>query len=422
MLLGCIGDDFTGSSDLANTLSGEGMRVALYPGVPNGNAAPGVEAGVVALKSRSIPAKEAVRRSLEALDWLQAQGCRQFVFKVCSTFDSTPDGNIGPVAEALAARLGTRGSIVCPAFPATGRSVYLGHLFVGDTLLNESGLQNHPLTPMTDPDLRRWLARQTDGTVGHVAWPTVAAGSEAITAALAEQAEAGHVLVIVDAVRDEDLRAIGTAASGAALLTGGSGIALGLPENLRRAGELTGNAGTWRGESGPAIVLSGSCSVATRAQLAAHRGHGTMIELVADEVLAGHVDAADVATRLLTADGLPVAYSSDAPEAVRAVQERHGREASAAAFETLFADIARHLVAGGTKRLIVAGGETSGAVVDALAPDELGIGPEIDPGVPALRAGADLVIALKSGNFGAPDFFVKAATVLAGASATTRSD
>jgi len=422
MLLGCIGDDFTGSSDLANTLSNEGMRVALYPGVPNANAEPGVEAGVVALKSRSIPAKEAVCRSLEALDWLQAQGCRQFVFKVCSTFDSTTEGNIGPVAEALAARLGTRGSIVCPAFPATGRSVYLGHLFVGDTLLSESGLQNHPLTPMTDPDLRRWLAQQTDGAVGHVAWPTVAAGSEAIAAALAEQGETGRVLVIVDAVRDEDLRAIGAAADGAALLTGGSGIALGLPENFRRAGKLAGNAGTWRGESGPAVVLSGSCSAATRAQLAAHRGRGTMIELVADEVLAHQVDAADIATRLLAAEGLPVAYSSDAPEAVRAVQARHGRDASANAFETLFADIARHVVAGGAKRLIVAGGETSGAIVDALAPDELGIGPEIDPGVPALRAGPSLVIALKSGNFGAPDFFVKAADVLASAPGAPRAD
>lgn len=416
MLLGCIGDDFTGSSDLGNTLAREGMRVALYPGVPTEPAEPSVEAGVVALKSRSIPAADAIARSLEALDWLLAQGCRQIVFKYCSTFDSTADGNIGPVAEALGKRLGARGAIVCPAFPGTGRSVYQGHLFVNDRLLSESGMQNHPLTPMTDPDLRRFLRLQTRGSVGHVAWPDVDAGSDAIAAALAREADAGHTLTVVDALSDDELRDIGTAARDAPLITGGSGIAIGLPANFQRDGLLSGGADDWRGESGPAAVLCGSCSVATRAQLAEHDGHGTMIELSADDVIEQRIDAQTLAQRLVEGDGLPVLYSSSDPDAVRAVQQRYGRERSAEAFERLFADVARRLVAAGVQRLIVAGGETSGAVTDALAPQTLAIGPEIDPGVPALRVSDTLVIALKSGNFGAPDFFRKASDRLAGAS------
>ena len=182
MKLGCIGDDFTGSSDLANTLAKGGMRVVQYTGIPEGPAAPDVEAGVVSLKSRSIAPEAAVAQSLAALDWLMAQGCTQIFFKYCSTFDSTPEGNIGPVADALAEALGAHRVVVCPAFPGTGRSVYQGHLFVGDRLLNESGMQNHPLTPMTDADLRRWLAPQTRHTVGHVPAQTVFRGAEAIRA------------------------------------------------------------------------------------------------------------------------------------------------------------------------------------------------------------------------------------------------
>ena len=410
MLLGCIGDDFTGSSDLGNTLTKAGMRTVQYVGVPDRPAEAEVEAGVVALKSRSMPAAEAVRLSLAALDWLRGQGCEQYLFKYCSTFDSTPEGNIGPVAEALADALGARRVIVCPAFPATGRTVYQGHLFVGDRLLSESGMESHPLTPMTDPDLRRWLARQCEGTVGHVPMADVLKGPDAIRARMEAEDAADRRLIVADAIADPDLLVLGEAAAGLALVTGGSGIAMGLPANF--GGRLSGEAGAWRGQEGRAAVLSGSCSKATRAQVAAHSGPA--IEVTADALMAGEVTAGGLAERMLAQDGLPLAYSSADPDAVRAAQERHGREVVAAAFEGLFAEVALALVTGGVTRIIVAGGETSGAVVEALAPSELRIGPEIAPGVPAMRAGDDLVLALKSGNFGAEDFFARAARILGG--------
>jgi len=414
MFLGCIGDDFTGSSDLANTLAKEGMRTVQYTGVPDGPAEDGVEAGVVALKSRTIAPEAAVAQSLAALDWLKAQGCTQFFFKYCSTFDSTPQGNIGPVAEALAEALDAHRVIVCPAFPGTGRSIYQGHLFVGDTLLNESGMQNHPLTPMTDPDIRRWLALQTSMGVGHVAAPAVLQGAKAIGAALDAEHDAGKRLIVVDALADPDLREIGRAADGLPLVTGGSGVALGLPANFARRGLISGTRDTWAGETGPCIALSGSCSNATRAQVSLHAKDNPAREIEAADVIEGRLAAEEVADWLMDQDGLPLAYSSADPEVVRAVQERFGRERAAEAIEGFFAQVARLALAKGARRILTAGGETSGAVVEGLGLTTLEIGPEIDPGVPALRAGPDLVIALKSGNFGATDYFAKAARVLAG--------
>ena len=413
MLLGCIGDDFTGSSDLANTLAKQGMRTVQYTGVPNHAAAADVEAGVVALKSRSIPIEDAIRQSLEALEWLKAQGCQQFFFKYCSTFDSTAEGNIGPVADALADALSTDCVIVCPAFPGTGRTIYQGHLFVNDGLLNECGMQNHPLTPMTDPDIRRWLTPQTKSEVGHVPALTVFAGAESTKASLAEQAAQNKRLIVVDAIRDEDLMVIGEAAADLPLITGGSGVALGLPENFRKKGLMGQSSADWQGESGRCAILSGSCSVATRAQLAEYSHSNPMLEITAADVLNGTMTAESVSQWLLGQEGIPLAYSSADPETVKAVQAEYGTEASAEAIESLFAEVSRQLVVGGVNRLIVAGGETSGAVVEGLSLDTMAMGPEIDPGVPAMRASEDLVIALKSGNFGAPDFFTKAAKVLA---------
>ncbi len=409
MLLGCIADDFTGASDLGLILAGGGMRTVQYVEVPDRPAEPGVEAGIVAMKIRSAPVGEAVERALAALDWLRAQGCRQFYWKYCSTFDSTPEGNIGPVAEALVEALGTTDPvIVCPAFPATGRTVYQGHLFVGDRLLSESGMEKHPLTPMTDPSLVRWLGLQVKGKVGLA--PYAALRRDARAALVAER-DAGRQLVVADAVEDEDLRRLGRAASGFALLTGGSGLALALPEVHGAAG----GAADWRGEAGPALALSGSCSAATRRQVAAHVGAGgaarriTPEEALSGEATGGLVDWA------MSQPGLPLLYTSDDPDEVRRIQEAHGRERIAAAIEATMGALAREAVARGVRRLIVAGGETSGAVVQALGARALEIGPGIDPGVPALRVeGRPLAIALKSGNFGADDFFAKAARILEG--------
>lgn len=412
MLLGCIGDDFTGSSDLANTLAKAGMQTVQYVGVPDRPADVGVEAGVVALKSRSIPVTEAVAQSLAALVWLRAQGCQQFLFKYCSTFDSTPEGNIGPVAEALAEVLDAHEVLVCPAFPGAGRTIYQGHLFVHDKLLNESGMENHPLTPMTDPDLRRWLALQTTGSIGHVPARDIWAGPEAIRARMTAEGAAGHRLLVADAVKDDDLVALGAAADGLPLLTGGSGIAMGLPANFRARGLLSGDAASWAGQKGLSAALSGSCSNATRGQVNRHRETDPAFEVTSEALIAGKVTPARAAEWVLTQTGLPLVFSSAEPEVVSAAQNRFGKDEIAGAFEHFFAETARLLVASGVTRLIVAGGETSGAVVEALVPDQLAIGPEIDPGVPVLRANPDLVLVLKSGNFGAQDFFAKAARLM----------
>ncbi len=409
MRLGCIGDDFTGSSDLANTLAKGGMRTAQYTGVPTAAADPRIQAGVVALKSRSIAPSEAVEQALEALVWLQAQGCEQFFFKYCSTFDSIPEGNIGPVADALAEALDAHKVIVCPAFPGTGRSIYQGHLFVGDRLLHESGMQHHPLTPMTDSDLRRWLTPQTRYAVGHVTAHNVFAGAAQISAALEAQHREGKRHIVVDALRDEDLMHIGKAAQGLPLITGGSGVALGLPANF----DCHPAPVAWTGQTGPCVALSGSCSVATRTQVRAHASRHPTRELSAEEVIEGRVAAADIADWLLSSEGVPLVYSSADPKSVAMTQEIYGREQASQALESFFAELARRVVAGGATRILCAGGETSGAIVEGLGLNTLEIGPEIDPGVPALRAAPELAVALKSGNFGAKNFFEKAARILA---------
>ncbi|MDU8946662.1 3-oxo-tetronate kinase [Ovoidimarina sediminis] len=410
MRLGCIGDDFTGSSDLANTLAKGGMRTVQYTGVPDTPAGPDVDAGVVALKSRSIDPAEAVAQSLAALNWLRAQGCTQIFFKYCSTFDSTPEGNIGPVADALAEALDAHKVIVCPAFPGTGRSIYQGHLFVHDRLLNESGMENHPLTPMTNADIRRWLAPQTRHKVGHVPAAAVFAGAAQIATALEAEHAAGKRLIVVDAIRDADLMEIGRAARDLPLITGGSGVALGLPANFG----CTSGTAAWTGQGGKAVALSGSCSAQTRAQVARHSACFPAREIAAADVIEGRLTAAEIAGWLMAQDDLPLVYSSAEPGVVATVQSRFGRETASAALEAFFAEVARLARKAGAGRIITAGGETSGAIVEGLALDTLEIGPEIDPGVPALRAGPDLVVALKSGNFGGDDFFEKADRVLEG--------
>ena len=408
MRLGCIGDDFTGSSDLGLMLAEGGMRTVQYVGTPTAPADRDVDAGIVALKSRSIPAREAVAQSLEACRWLRAQGAATILFKYCSTFDSTPDGNIGPVIDALVDELKTtQPVIVCPAFPETGRSVYMGHLFVGDRLLNESGLENHPLNPMTDPDLARWLSLQTKRPIGRLTWPDLADAK----AAFERERSAGRQVVVCDAIADEDLRTLARAAVDHDLITGGSGIALGLPQVM---GFTPGNGDGWAGSAGPALALAGSCSEATRRQIEVHQASGEhVVRIDAEAVLDGAIAPDGTLDGALAAGGVPLIASSADPAVVAALQERRGREAVAGAIEGFFAQLARLAVARGVTRLITAGGETSGAVVSALDCTVLEIGPRIAAGVPAVRSG-DLTLALKSGNFGAPTFFHDAARVLKG--------
>ncbi len=412
MLLGCIADDFTGASDLANMLTVAGMQTVQVIGVPEAGAgAVTADAVVVALKSRSIPAADAVRQNLAALAWLRAAGARQFLFKYCSTFDSTPEGNIGPVAEALMAELGAPFTIACPAFPANRRTIYQGHLFVGDRLLNESGMEKHPVTPMTDPDLVRWLQRQCRGRVGLVDHATVEAGPAAIAARFQALQQDGTRIAICDATSDSHLHALGKACAGLALITGGSGIAIGLPENFRASGALSSTGTGISPAGGRAIVLSGSCSNATRGQIERYRTQAPARLVTAEEIIERGLDADEVVRWALEqpADPAPLVYTSADPATVTAAQQRYGAERASTAIESFTAEVARGLTRHGFHRFVVAGGETSGAVVQALGARRFAIGDEIDPGVPVLRAlDAPYAMALKSGNFGAPDFFGKA--------------
>jgi len=432
MLIGVIADDFTGASDIANTLAKGvppegGLRTAQYAGLPNQPAERDIEAGVISLKSRSAPKKDAVRESLEALNWLCEQGYQQIVFKYCSTFDSTPEGNIGPVGEALSKELNAYAAVVCPAFPEVGRTVYQGHLFVADSLLNESGMQHHPLTPMTDADIRRWLERQCNSRVGHVASPTVKDGKVAISEKLARLRGDGCLLAVVDATSDNDLLSIGEAVADAPLVTGASGIALGLPRNFIRKDLARGGKARSVSVSGSEAILAGSCSGATRGQVEEHtRLHPTM-PIDVPGVMNGVVTPKTLVDFIEANPGrAPLAYSSGSPNEVKALQARFGREEVAYKLDTLFAETARNLIERGYRRIVVAGGETSGAVakavVEALSSPAMHIGPEIDPGVPVLTLGGEepVALALKSGNFGARDFFVKALRVMHGPSVTQR--
>ncbi|MEO9191997.1 MAG: 3-oxo-tetronate kinase [Acetobacteraceae bacterium] len=413
MLLGAIADDFTGATDLASTLVRNGMRTVQLIGVPRAvDPVPDADAVVIALKSRTAPVRQAVEESLAALTWLRAANIRQVFFKYCSTFDSTDAGNIGPVGDALIAALGCGFALACPAFPANGRSVYQGHLFVGATLLSESGMEHHPLTPMTDSNLVRVLGRQTDGTVGLVPFGTVEQGALAIRRAMTALKEQGRRWAIVDAVADAHLRAIGEAAAGHALISGGSGVAMGLPENFRRAGllETRPDPGALPAVNGANAVLAGSCSRATLGQIAAARERMAVLEL---DPLAEPDAEALCARALAWADGklgpMPVVIAASAPpDQVAALQARMGREAAGALIEHALAGVAEGLIARGVRRLVVAGGETAGAIAARLGVRSLLIGEEIDTGVPWTYAegGAHpLLLALKSGNFGGRDFF-----------------
>jgi uncharacterized protein YgbK (DUF1537 family) len=424
LLLGCIADDFTGATDLANNLVRAGMRVVQTIGVPDKALDAPVDAVVVALKSRTIAPADAVAQSLAALRWLQSQGAHQFYFKVCSTFDSTPQGNIGPVTDALMDALGCDFVAVTPAFPDNQRAVFKGHLFVGDVLLSDSGMRNHPLTPMTDANLVRVLQAQTRRRVGLIDQGIVARGPVAIAERMAQLRHDGIAMAIVDAIRNDDLMQLGQALKGQLLVTAGSGVAIGLPANWG----LTPSPGAARlpPASGLRAIVSGSCSVATNGQVAHARASGMPVFVVDPLQVAQGVDVAAQALtwardQLAESPGngpVLVTATADASQ-LRAVQAQLGAARAGELVEQALAAIGRGLVHAGVRQLVVAGGETSGAVVQALDITQLQIGAQIDPGVPWCAAHSPaasdgvLHIALKSGNFGTPDFFSKAFTALA---------
>lgn len=413
--LGCIADDYTGASDLANTLTRAGLRTVQMIGVPADDLRlPEVDAVVVSLKSRSIEAGIAVTRSKVAEKWLRGRGARHVLFKICSTFDSTDQGNIGPVMDALRADCGERIVLVTPAFPETGRTVYQGNLFVGSVPLNESPLKDHPLNPMHDSNLVRVLARQSRTRIGLIDLAIVARGADAVRMRLAELSNQGVGAAIIDAVFDRDLETIGTVALDHRFSVGASGIGLGLARALAAASggrTMASDAMSAEPVGGPAACLAGSCSQATLGQIAKAEAVMPVLHLDPEQAVRGK----DEVRRALAwagerlGKGALLIASSATPERVVALQARHGRDAAGRAIEQAMADIAEGLVQAGVRQLVIAGGETSGAVVDRLQIPGFLIGEEIASGVPVLRSvgarqGA-MLLALKSGNFGGPEFF-----------------
>jgi uncharacterized protein YgbK (DUF1537 family) len=419
-VLGCIADDFTGATDLANNLVRGGMRVVQTIGVPDTALEEEADAIVVALKSRTIAPADAVAQSLHALQWLREQGVRQVYFKYCSTFDSTPAGNIGPVTDALMRAMGCDFTIACPAFPDNGRTVFKGYLYVGDELLHESGMRNHPLTPMTDSNLVRVLQAQTTRKVGLIDYRSVARGAQAVREHVAQLRSQGVEIAVVDATSNAELVAIGPAWAELPLVTAGSGIAIGLPQNFdMHDGGAT--AAQLPAAQGLRAIVSGSCSVATHRQVRSFLDAGGAGFAIDPLQLAGGVDLVTKAldwARLRLAHGTVLIYATAEPAAVKAAQQKLGVDAAGALVEGALAAIARGLAGEGVGQLVVAGGETSGACVQALGITRMRIGPQIAPGVPWCHARSPfapqgLHLTLKSGNFGGPAFFREAFECLA---------
>lgn len=425
IVLGAIADDFTGATDLANNLVRGGMRCLQVIGVPQQEVdLTDIDAVVVALKSRSCPVDEAVADSLAALEWLRQQGAQQLFFKYCSTFDSTDQGNIGPVADSLLEALGAHQTVMVPAFPINGRTVYQGHLFVGDRLLNDSGMQHHPLNPMQDADLVRVLSRQTPHPVGLANRAVLAKGAEATRAHLTMLADQGVRHVICDALDEQDLDVLAEATVAMPLVTGGSGLGQALPAQYRAQGWLDtiSEPGRLSPASGGALVLSGSCSRATLAQvadfLAKHPDGGFVLDPLALAEGGQQQEQALAFARKRLSQQVPVLlYASADTEKVNVAQQALGVAHAGALVEEALSQLAVKLVDEGVGRLLVAGGETSGAVVSALGITTLRIGEQIDPGVPWTQTSmvgreTPLSLALKSGNFGGVDFFTRAFEVL----------
>ncbi|MBX5176290.1 four-carbon acid sugar kinase family protein [Rhizobium lentis] len=420
--LGSIADDYTGASDLANTLTKNGLRTVQTVGIPDPSLAlPDVDAVVVSLKIRSVPASEAVTAATEADRWLRQRGAGHVLYKICSTFDSTDAGNIGPVTEALRDAAGGGSVLVTPAFPETGRTVYLGHLFVGGQPLNESPLKDHPLNPMHDANLVRVLTRQSRGAVGLIDLAAIAAGPAAARARLDALRTTGVTMAVADAIFETDLETLGEVALETPVSTGASGLGLGLARALVRSGRISGRAtaeDVIRPVGGFSAIVAGSCSKATLRQLEVAERSMPVLRLDPERLMSGpdEIAAAISWAGDRISAGPVIVAASGTPQTVSRLQSQYGREASGHAIETATSIIAAELVERGVRRLVVAGGETSGAAVDRLVIPAFLIGPEIAPGVPVLRTvgnrQGDMLLALKSGNFGGDDFFAAALAMM----------
>lgn len=410
MLLGVIADDFTGATDIASFLVENGLRTVQLNGVPHDLTKVDADAVVISLKSRSCDVNEAVECSLQALRWLQSQGCQQYYFKYCSTFDSTAKGNIGPVTDALLAELDEEFTIVCPALPVNGRTVYNGHLFVFEELLSDSGMRHHPVTPMTDANVVRLMNAQSKGQAGLVNYPVIEKGARAVVERLEQLKQQGMQYAVVDALNDAHLTVLGEAAKSLKLVTGGSGLAAGLAKNWAK--HLVDQSDAKQAgypQKAPTVVLSGSCSTMTNAQVSAYKKVAPHFAIDVDACLSDDnylEQAVDWVMTALESELAPLVYATADIDALKSIQQRYGVERSSQAVEQFFSELAIRLQRLGVKNFIVAGGETSGVVTQSLAVSGFHIGPQIAPGVPWVKSiDGELSLALKSGNFGDESFF-----------------
>lgn len=415
MLLGVIADDFTGATDIASFLVENGLSTVQLNGVPDSDAAVDAQAVVISLKSRSCPTEQAVAQSLQALAWLQRQGCQRFYFKYCSTFDSTARGNIGPVTDALLDALGESQTVISPALPVNGRTVYQGYLFVMDQLLSESGMRNHPVTPMTDSNLLRLMEAQAAGRCGLIDAAVMDTGADGVRARLQQLAQQGVRYVVLDTLNEQHLLTQGAALKAMKLVTGGSGLAIGLARQWAQPGQTQAQAaGAPQGEK--AVLLSGSCSTMTNKQVARYRQQAAaqaidVARCIGEDERARYAHELSDWVQAQRGDLAPLLYATAEPEALRQTQQQYGVDIASQAVEALFAALVQLLHQAGFRRFIVAGGETSGVVTQALAIRGFHIGPCISPGVPWVRAIEQPVsLALKSGNFGDENFFARAQT------------
>ena len=413
MRLGVIADDFTGATDIASFLVQNGLPTIQFNGVPESHDALSAQAIVISLKSRSCPAQQAIDQSLAALQWLQQQGCDRFYFKYCSTFDSTEQGNIGPVTDALLAALGETQTVISPSLPVNGRTVYQGYLFVADQLLSESGMRHHPVTPMTDSNLVRLMTRQAKGQAAVINAAQLDQGADAVRAQLDTLKAQGINYVVMDALHEQHLLTQGEALKETRLVTGGSGLAIGIARAWATQQQNSDAEHAGRPQGDRAVVISGSCSQMTNRQVQAYRqqapSHEVLVERCLDNAESYAQELCDWVAAHHQPDLAPLLFATADAQQLQAIQQQYGAARSSEAVEKLFAAVTRELKTRGWQRFIVAGGETSGVVAQSLGVTAFHIGPMISPGVPWVRdIHQPLSLALKSGNFGDEQFFARA--------------
>lgn len=409
--IGVIADDFTGATDIAGFLVENGVSTIQTTGIPEDNFNAEADAYVVSLKSRSCPSSEAVEKSLRALDWLKTMGCTQYYFKYCSTFDSTSNGNIGPVTDALMDKLGIEQTVVCPALPVNGRTVYKGYLFVKNQLLQESGMKDHPITPMTDSNLARVIETQSKGKSGNIYFETIDKGPEAVKKELDRLKNEGLKYIILDCLNEGNVDVLGKALKDFVLLTGGSALAAGLARaklDNRKNNPSTNDKGKPGRE--PTVIFAGSCSITTNQQIAFYKDYGTSRVVDPKEVISNPNYGKILLNWLrehVNDEYAPLLYSSTDPGALEKNRKIYGPDLGDV-IESIFSDLAKKLLETGVKNFIIAGGETSGKIVQSLDLSGFYIGPQIAPGVPWIKAvDKDVFLALKSGNFGDKRFFLR---------------